>query len=43
MRFSAKLWDADLPPAQAAEKAGQPAAWDLLSTRVAQPPQYFPD
>lgn len=43
MRFSAKLWEADLPPAQAAAKAGQPAAWDLLSTRVAQPPQYFPD
>lgn len=40
-RLSAKLWDATLPPDQAAEKAGQPAAWDVLSTRVAVAPQYF--
>lgn len=40
-RFSAKLWDAMLPPDEAAEKAGQPAAWDVLSTRAAVAPQYF--
>ncbi len=40
-RFSARLWDVALPPREAAEKAGQPAAWDVLSTRVAVAPQYF--
>jgi 3-oxoacyl-[acyl-carrier protein] reductase len=40
-RFNAKLWDAALQPQEAAENAGQPAAWDVLSTRVAVPPQYF--
>lgn len=39
-RFSARLWDTTLPPAEAAEKAGQPAAWDILSTRAAVAPQY---
>lgn len=42
-RFSAKLWDSSLPPSQAAEKASQPAAWDVLSTRVAVAPQYIED
>jgi|LauGreDrversion4_2_1035121.scaffolds.fasta_scaffold53347_3 3-oxoacyl-[acyl-carrier protein] reductase len=41
MRFSAKSWDVDSPPEQAAARAGQPAAWDQLSTRVAEAPRYF--
>jgi NAD(P)-dependent dehydrogenase (short-subunit alcohol dehydrogenase family) len=40
-RFNARLWDSALPPGEAAAKAGQPAAWDVLSTRVATSPQYF--
>lgn len=30
-RFLAVHWDSDLPPAQAAEKAGAPAAWQALA------------
>jgi 3-oxoacyl-[acyl-carrier protein] reductase len=41
MRFSAKSWDVDSPPEQAAARAGQPAAWDQFSTRVAEAPHYF--
>ena len=31
-RFLAAHWDASLPPAQAAEKAGAPAAWRSIAT-----------
>ena len=40
-RFNAKLWDAALPPDEAALKARAPAAWDQLSTGKAQVPKYF--
>lgn len=40
-RISAKLWDTSLPPEEAARKAGEPAAWDSLSTGKAKIPEYF--
>jgi 3-oxoacyl-[acyl-carrier protein] reductase len=39
-RFNAKLWDPTLPPAEAALRARQPAAWDSLSTGKAKVPHY---
>lgn len=36
-RFIAALWDSDLPPAQAAEKAGAPAAWPSLGRQAIYP------
>ncbi|HEY4135828.1 MAG TPA: SDR family NAD(P)-dependent oxidoreductase [Alphaproteobacteria bacterium] len=39
-RFNAKLWDRSLPPAEAALRARQPAAWDSLSVGKAHIPQY---
>jgi NAD(P)-dependent dehydrogenase (short-subunit alcohol dehydrogenase family) len=41
MRFSAKDWDSKLPPAEAAKKAGAPAAWDQISTSKAHIPKYY--
>lgn len=31
-RFLAVRWDAELPPGQAAEKAGAPVAWTSIAT-----------
>ena len=36
-RFIAAMWDAKLPPAQAAEKAGAPAAWPSLGRQAIYP------
>jgi hypothetical protein len=36
-RFQAGLWDATLPPEQAAEKAGAPAAWPQLGLQAIRP------
>lgn len=36
-RFIAALWDSDLPPAQAAEKAGAAAAWPSLGRQAIYP------
>jgi NAD(P)-dependent dehydrogenase (short-subunit alcohol dehydrogenase family) len=36
-RFIAALWDPKLPPAQAAEKAGAPAAWPNLGRQAIYP------
>ena len=38
-RFLAAHWDAKLPPAQAAEKAGAPVAWTSIATMPIEPPQ----
>jgi 3-oxoacyl-[acyl-carrier protein] reductase len=39
-RFSAKSWNPELPPDEAALKARRPAAWDSLSSGRAHVPQY---
>ena len=36
-RFLAALWDKTLPPAQAADKAGAPAAWSSLGRQAIYP------
>jgi hypothetical protein len=38
-RFLAVHWDAKLPPAQAAEKAGAPVAWTSIATMPIEPPR----
>jgi NAD(P)-dependent dehydrogenase (short-subunit alcohol dehydrogenase family) len=38
-RFLAVHWDAALPPAQAAEKAGAPVAWTSIATMPIEPPR----
>ena len=38
-RFLAAHWDAKLPPAQAAEKAGAPVAWTSIATMPIEPPR----
>jgi NAD(P)-dependent dehydrogenase (short-subunit alcohol dehydrogenase family) len=38
-RFLAVHWDAKLPPAQAAEKAGAPIAWTSIATMPIEPPR----
>jgi NAD(P)-dependent dehydrogenase (short-subunit alcohol dehydrogenase family) len=38
-RFLAVHWDAKLPPAQAAEKAGAPVAWTQMATMPIEPPR----
>ena len=38
-RFLAVHWDPKLPPAQAAEKAGAPAAWTQIATMPIEPPR----
>jgi NAD(P)-dependent dehydrogenase (short-subunit alcohol dehydrogenase family) len=38
-RFLAVHWDAALPPAQAAEKAGTPVAWTSIATMPIEPPR----
>jgi NAD(P)-dependent dehydrogenase (short-subunit alcohol dehydrogenase family) len=38
-RFLAVHWDAALPPAQAAEKAGAPIAWTGIATMPIEPPR----
>jgi 3-oxoacyl-[acyl-carrier protein] reductase len=38
-RFIAALWDSGLPPAQAAQKAGAPAAWPGLGQQAIYPKQ----
>ena len=38
-RFLAVHWDATLPPAQAAEKAGAPVAWTSIATMPIEPPR----
>ena len=38
-RFLAVHWDAKLPPAEAAEKAGAPAAWTSIATMPIEPPR----
>lgn len=38
-RFLAIHWDAALPPAQAAEKAGAPIAWTSIATMPIEPPR----
>lgn len=37
MRFQAALWDASLPPAEAVERAGAPAAWPQLGAQAIMP------
>ena len=37
MRFQAALWDPALPPAEAAERAGAPAAWPQLGAQAIMP------
>ena len=37
MRFQAALWDSDLAPALAAERAGAPAAWPQLGAQAIMP------
>ncbi len=36
-RFIAMRWDASLPPAEAAKKAGAPAAWQQLGRQAIMP------
>ncbi len=38
-RFLAVHWDASLPPAEAAEKAGAPVAWSGIATMPIEPPR----
>jgi len=38
-RFLAVHWDAAMPPAQAAEKAGAPVAWTSIATMPIEPPR----
>jgi hypothetical protein len=36
-RFIGALWDKNLPPAEAAKKAGAPAAWQQLGRQAIMP------
>jgi len=38
-RFLAVHWDAALPPAEAAAKAGAPVAWTEIATMPIEPPR----
>jgi hypothetical protein len=38
-RFLAVHWDAGLPPAEAAAKAGAPVAWTDIATMPIEPPR----